>query len=302
MDNKNEYDIIIQYEKNWNNDINTYNTLVELYEIINSNYEKRILLDFNNVEFIAANIFALFGGILESLVLKRKHALFLSNIHPKIKKVMQMNGLHRFLKWEKVKDAYNSTIEYRAFNATTENLEEFEKYIVLNIFTLHQMPNMSDKVRERIIDNFLEMFNNVIDHADSDKVYVCGQYFHRMGNLVLTIVDFGKTIKQNVEKFLESVEMSFNTLEWAIIPGNSTKVTSAPGGLGFSLILDFIKLNKGAFTLISDNECYEIKGDGKSRFNNIPRSFNGTIVTISFNLRDDFSYILKDEKESKIIF
>ena len=302
MEIKVDYDIIIQYEKNWYNDIITYNQLIELYNTLNDVNEKRILLDFKNVEFIAANIFAIFGGILESVVFKRKHTLSISNIHPKVKNVMQMNGLRKFFKWEKVNDVFNSTIEYRAFEATTENLEEFEKYIVLNVFTLHKMPSMSDRVRETMIDNFLEMFNNVIDHSNSEKVFVCGQYFHKKGNLVLTIVDFGKTIRENVYEFLNNKDLPINTLKWAIIPGNSTKVTSAPGGLGFSLILDFIKLNKGAFTLISDEECYEIKNDGKNRFTTIPQNFHGTIVTIVFNLRDDFSYILSEEKESEIIF
>ena len=302
MDTKENYDLVIRYDSNWYNDKKTYDRLIELFHSLNEGYRMKVLLDLEKVEFIAANLLAVLGAILETVVFKQQHKLSISNIHPKVKKVMQMNGFRKYFKWEKVDDVYKSTIEYRSFQATTEYLEEFEKYIVLHVFTNHKMPTMSEKVRERMIDNFLEMFNNVIDHANTDKVFVCGQYFYKSGQLVLSIVDFGKTIKENVLEFIGTKNMPQNALQWAIVEGNSTKVTSAPGGLGFSMILNFIELNKGSFNLISDTEYYEINHQGKRRFLTMSNVFPGTIVTISFNLHDDFSYILSEEKNSEIIF
>ena len=79
-------------------------------------------------------------------------------------------------------------------------------------------------------------------------------------NLCFSIVDIGKTISENVTSYLRTTSMDIpsNALKWAIIPGNSTKAFEAPGGLGFSTLLDFLKHNNGSFILISDSEIYAI--------------------------------------------
>lgn len=254
----------------------------------------------DNVEFISANLFSVLGSILDTTTKRNNNAITFSNIHSKIKRLMQMNGFNRYFQWESIPDKYHSTIKYTVFRATTENLEEFERYLILNVFNRPDMPIMSNNVRDRIVDSFLEMFNNVIDHADSDSAYVCGQYFKKSGNLIISIVDIGKTIKENVTEYLQH-KMGNNSLKWAIIKGNSTKSETAPGGLGFSLLLEFIKLNKGAFSLVSAEECYEVSSKGE-RFYDLEGCFQGTIVTITFNMHDDFAYILKEEQEEEIIF
>lgn len=85
-----------------------------------------------------------------------------------------------------------------------------------------------------------------------------------------------------------------NTLKWAILPGNSTKMEYAPGGLGFSTLLEFLKQNRGSFILISDNEVYEIQS-GKERFKKLSLAFPGTIVTITINLKDEHFYLLNND-------
>lgn len=297
---KKTYDIIKEYHQNWNNDIKTYNDLIDLYNMLSLHKNKRILIKIKKVEFISANLLALLGCALDVSIINGNKVDF-QNIHTNVKNLMQKNGFRRYFNWDSRLDEYHSTIEYKIFSATTENLEEFEKYILINIFNRKEMPKMYGRAKDVMIDNFLEMFNNVIDHAFSEKVFVCGQYFHKKQNLVLTIVDIGDTIKENVLNFLDNNEFrQDNTLKWAIISGNSTKQKCAPGGLGFSIILDFLELNDGCFTLISDNECYEVNGKGK-RFLNMEQKFPGTIVTISFNLHDNSSYIYIDEEE-EIIF
>lgn len=154
---------------------------------------------------------------------------------------------------------------------------------------------MTEPVRDVIIDNFLEMFNNVIDHAESELVHVCGQFFPKKKRLVLSIVDLGLTIRDNIEKYQESLlAREESSLKWAIAKGNSTKTDNTPGGLGFSIILDFLEQNQGKFVLISGNE-YFCKNPKEGKFLPLDYSFPGTIVTITFNMSDDFSYILVDE-------
>lgn len=278
----------------------TYEELIHLQKVLAENQNKRILINMMNVEFISANLLSVLGSILNSTVNKNNHIIAFSNINSKIKRLMQRNGFNRYFTWENAPDKYHTTIKYTVFKATTENLEEFERYLILNVFNRPEMPIMSNKVRDRIVDSFLEMFNNVIDHADSDSAHVCGQYFKKSGSLVISIVDVGKTIKENVSEYLQQ-EIGTNSLKWAVVKGNSTKSETAPGGLGFSLLLEFIKLNNGEFSLVSAEECYEVNSKGE-RFYCLDGSFQGTIVTIKFNMHDDFAYILKEEQEEEIIF
>ena len=115
--------------------------------------------------------------------------------------------------------------------------------------------------------------------------------------------DLGKTIKENVEEYAYRKGMYIeNPLGWALEQGNSTKETNTPGGLGFSLLLDFLELNKGEFTLISDNQCFQLDSKRRRRYKEMKMPFPGTIVTITINLNDDYEYHLSDMKDATITF
>ena len=163
---------------------------------------------------------------------------------------------------------------------------------------------MNPAYKNCIIDNLLEMFNNVIDHANSNYVYVCGQFFPHSGNLTFSIVDIGRTILENVELYMTENNMKKpdNSLQWAILPGHSTKTEQAPGGLGFSTLLYFLKKNRGEFILISGNEAYELNKNNKDRFNRIEKFFPGTIVTVTINLKDEQAYLYDEATNNVIIF
>lgn len=90
-------------------------------------------------------------------------------------------------------------------------------------------------------------------------------------------------------------------LEWAIAPGNTTRLAETPGGLGLSLLRDFIGLNNGRLYIVSGNETYEKNGN-KERHKYMHHSFPGTIVTMAFNLLDNSIYCMTSEKLPEIIF
>ena len=298
-----EFDHTYTFQRNIQNDKKSYESLVELYNIINTTDSRSILLDFSKVSFLSANLLALLGACVDNETAKTKERIAICNLEKKIKAVMQKNGFHRYFKWEHIKDTYNTTVDYKVFFANTQQLVDFEKYLQINIFSRNELPLMNERFKTEIIDNFLEMFNNVIDHAHSDRVYVCGQFFHRSSNLAFTIVDIGKTINENVTNYFQmhAKEFDENSLEWAIKLGNSTKGGSEPGGLGFGMLLKFLKLNKGKFELLSKNEFYSLN-QNRERFSYLDNSFPGTIVTITINLADDSIYMLDEAKQNMIIF
>ena len=298
-----EFDEIFVFERNIQNDIKSYESFIDLYNIINLKESKSILLDFTKVSFIPPNLLSIIGACVDNKIAKNKERISLLNLNAKIKRIMQKNGFNRYFTWEDIDDTYNSTVDYKVFKANTEQLVEFEKYLQLNIFSRKELPIMDEAFKTEIIDNFLEIFNNVIDHAHSENVYACGQYFPRSANLTFTIVDIGKTINENVVEYFRNSEKEFNenSLKWAIKLGNSTKVNSAPGGLGLGVILEFLRSNNGSFDLLSDNEFYSLNRKNE-RFTVLNKKFPGTIVTVTINLSDNSIYLLDSKKENIIFF
>lgn len=60
--------------------------------------------------------------------------------------------------------------------------------------------------------------------------------------LNFTIVDLGKTIKTGVNNFLKKNLSGIEYIAWAVEEGNTTKRGTIPGGLGLSLIREFLKI------------------------------------------------------------
>lgn len=295
------FDVIIPFESNLQNDIQSYEAFINLYHELNTQYNKRVLLDFSKVTFISANLLAVMGCCVDNTLAERKHKITLFKLHSNIKRVMRKNGFNRYFTWDDLDDTYHSTMDYKIFKANTEELVDFEKYLQINIFSRNDLPIMNGRFQTEIIDNFLEMFNNVIDHSGSNCAYVCGQYFPKSSNLTFTIVDIGKTIFENVSRYIYDTEqeMPNNCLQWALQQGNSTK--DEPGGLGLSVLMDFLRINRGEFILLSGNESYCLRKK-KEKYQNLNMAFPGTIVTITINLSDESIYLLDSDKKNMIVF
>lgn len=271
-------------------------------EVLNSNFSN-INLDFSTIDFIASNQFAILGCILDTFNNKHPDAkVYMSSLKNKIREIIQKNGFNKHLNLEKIPDTYNTVIPYTIFGIN--QIDSFEKYILLRIFSRDDIPKMSEKLRSQMIDSILEIFNNVKEHTHSKKVYTCGQFFPRSSLLYLTIVDSGETIPYNVNTFFSScnIDPPDQALNWALISGNTTRKGNTPGGLGLSLLDDFVQLNEGKLYIVSGNETYE-RTEKNSRYKYMEYTFPGTIVTVALNLSDTTNiYHMKSETLSEILF
>ena len=283
--------IVIPVKGPFNESVNSYENLIDLYHTMNSVHRKTISLDFSSINFISANLFAVLGDIFEYISIQNQCRIYINNLKPQIKTVMKKNGFCKFFNMESASDTYHTTMNYKRFKTNTENLQEFERYIRLNIFSRDELPKMSKRLQNSMIDSILEIFNNVIDHAAARSVHVCGQFFPKQGKLIFSIVDIGRTIHENVQIFFETIHQIFtgSELQWALEPGNSTKTTGEPGGLGFEILTDFIKQNQGEFIVISHDELYS---HSENKITQLRNPFPGTIVTITINMNDNYSYSL----------
>lgn len=292
-----------QFEGNLNNNRSTFLQLIKLHDYISNTSKKSILLDFSKVDFISANLFAILGCSLESGLFYNGLSFIIRGMNRKIQEVICKNGFCSYFKLEPIEDTFHSTMRYTRFKASTVQLEEFEKYLVINIVNRPQMPLMNPAYKDIIIDSLLEVFNNVIDHAGSNYVYVCGQYFPRNHRLCFSIVDAGRTIRENVFTFFNNhfEDAPNNSLAWAVKPGNTTKKLSAPGGLGLPTLCQFLRNNRGKLTIISDNEIYYFRGN-KDVFDYLDCCYSGTIVNVEINMRDNNFYYFKEADSTVIIF
>lgn len=293
---------ILKVSSNINTNYNSHSELSELCARLADIIAKEVSLDFSKVDFIASNQFAILGCMLDTYRSQYPNtAIYFTYLKKSIQKTIQKNGFHTHLGIEGLPDIHNTTIPYTIFDINEIN--EFEKYIILRIFERQDIPKMSEMVKSKIIDNILEIFNNVKEHTHSSKVYTCGQYFPRKSLLYFTIVDSGETIPYNVNTYCSSknIKVPDKPLEWAIAPGNTTRQVNTPGGLGLSLLRDFIELNMGQLYIVSGNETYEQNGND-TRHMYMEHSFPGTIVTVVFNLSDETTYHMDSEPFSEIIF
>lgn len=254
-----------------------------------------IILDVSKVRFISANQFAILGAIIEHYLNSNPSRNFsFRGVPEALMKIMRKNGFGKYLNLPSLNDIYGTTIPYKRFSV--DDITEYDLYLRLKLFSRNDLPQMSPLITDNIRSYLLEVFKNVKDHTTSSRVYTCGQYFPHSYMLFLTIVDMGETIPYNVHKYHEKHNSSVprSTLRWALQEGHSTLDKDGPRGIGLSLIKEFIIKNKGCFYIVSEKEAYEITKNGE-RYKELDYSFPGTIVTIAFNLKDNYAYYMKEE-------
>ena len=288
------------------NDIDTalasYNLLNNLANQLENGSYDQLIIDFSNVTFVAANQFAVLGCIFHNYMAKHPNAeLFLKNMHPKIKTIIQKNGFGKHFGLGTIPDQFNTVIPYKIF--TVSEIKEYESYLTLKLFSRSDLPQMTNAFKHMIQDYLLEVFKNVSDHTSSKYVYSCGQFFPKSSMLYFTIVDNGETIPYNVEHFFikNNDTPPDNCLKWALQEGTTTSDTDSPRGIGLFLIKQFIQSNKGKLCIISGEENYEFSSH-KERYIKLTSPFPGTIVTLAFNLSDSSFYSMSNADYTEIQF
>lgn len=286
------------------NSFSSHNLLCKLACELRDTSASKVTIDLTDVSFIASNLFSVLGCIFSDFALRHPgpNPIYLKGLKESTRKIIQKNGFgEEHLGIKKIADSYNTVIPYKIFSIN--DINDYERYLTLNLFTRKDLPQMSQAVSDCIRDYLLELFKNVMDHTTSKFIFTCGQYFPNSSMLYFTIVDTGETIPYNVNRyhFLHGMKNPDNPLEWAILDGNTTSTDNAPRGIGLTIIRDFFRFNNGNFCIVSGSHTFEILNT-KERFKTLDYPFPGTIVTVGFNLRDTTSYYLASEQDITIQF
>ena len=105
-------------------------------------------------------------------------------------------------------------------------------------------------------------------------------------------------IRQNIKKHTKIELSPEEAITWATQEYNTTRLPSSPdmpGGLGLTLLCDFIDLNGGCIRIVSDTGYWQRK-NSKIETERLNYKFPGTVVSVEINTADTDIYRLVSEK------
>lgn len=265
-----------------------YQCLAELY----AEYKDTLFdqIDISISGFMDANMASPLGAILDRFreQLNTVNILLTNNA---AQTILQKNTFLCNYSYAQIMDTNNTALPYQRYK-TTDSLH-FVKYVDRWLLSRGEMPTLSPKLKTEILGGITEIFANSSIHAESEFIYVCGQFFPNKCLLCLTITDIGNGIRNTINKAngynLDSIE----AIKWAMIDGNTTK-TDTPGGYGFDILKKLILRNKGILQIVSNDGFYQMEAQSE-KYKCLNNDFPGTVVSLQFRTDDYHSYHLKGE-------
>lgn len=266
--------------------ISSYNQFADLYAQLHE-------IDFDTIkinleDWFGANMSAVLGGILDKIALT--NSVSVSSENDKIISILQKNTFLANYGYKIATDVNGTTIKYLKLKPTESRF--FNSYIMNELLSRSSFPSMTDGLRKKIAESIYEIFVNAQIHSNTDYIYTCGQFFPKKKKIEFTIVDMGEGFKKLINNRFNIALTSIQAIKWAVQDGHTTK-TDVSGGLGLSLLTEFIKLNNGKFQIISSDGFYEV-GDTELTYM-LDAPFPGTIVNMEFRTDDIHSYRLSTE-------
>lgn len=274
-------------------DINTsfacYNQFVNFYAQVHDITFDSITINLN--DWFGANMSAVLGGLLDKVSFT--NSVSISSNKTRVINILKKNTFLANYGYEITPDTNGTTIKY--LKLTPSASRYFNSYVMNELLSKSALPEMTNGLKKKIAESIYEIFVNAQIHSQTDYIYTCGQFFPAKHKIEFTIVDMGlgfKNIINNRFKDTNTPLSSTQAIKWALIDGNTTK-TDVSGGLGLSLLTEFIKLNNGKFQIISDDGFYEV--GATEHVDTLDAPFPGTIVNMVFRTDDVHSYRLSSE-------
>lgn len=276
-------------------DFQSLSCLANFHKFLNESKADSILLKFDT--WFGANMCSPLGGILN--IAKQSGKQFkIEKITDDIESILSRNYFLNIFGIPERVDHHKTTIPYLEFQ--TENEIEFLDYINNRLLSRSELPNMTKDLVKKIAESIFEIFNNAKIHSESNQVFCCGQFFPRKNTIEFSITDIGIGIKNRIQKY-ENIDIpAEKAIQWAMIPGNSTK-RDDPGGLGLALLLEFTQMNRGAIQIASDEGYYSFN-ENYEKLLKMDCPFPGTCINMKFRTDDTSQYCLTSELDSSDIF
>lgn len=210
-----------------------YTILCRLYDEITSCREKEHYIEI--LKWFDGNMCAPLGCLLTQLY-HQGHKFYVKS-DSKIREFFEKNGFNKiFGESERSVDCYNTVIPYEIFSPTDSlGFSEYAKqWLPINKF-----PDMTERLWDKIQDSIFELFSNAAIHSETEKVYICGQFFPKKKRLTFSMADSGIGFQKRIYRSLNKKMPAAQAISWATQCGTTTK-TDVPGGHGLDLLKKFI--------------------------------------------------------------
>lgn len=278
-----------------NNTFVSYQQLISFYQANKNKFLEEVHIGLQS--FFAANMSAALGAVLD-LFMKNLNEVYFDYLEPKIEQILLKNDFLSYYGKERIIDNNHTTIKYQKLKPTDGKY--FKVYVIEELIGRDELPHMSQALKEKIVEAIYEIFVNAQIHSETNFIYTCGQFFPNKSKIEFTIVDTGIGFKEKINHRFNSNLSAINAIKWAVQDKKTTKVNIS-GGIGLSLLKEFIGKNKGKMQIISDNGFYQFDHTGVIA-RNFTGIFPGTIVNLQFCTDDDSNYSLKSEIDINDIF
>lgn len=276
-----------------------FEDLVRLHEQTKDCFLDSVEVDMQETRWFDADMCAMLGALLYGLE-ERLNDVSLPNISPQVEKILSKNGFLSHYGHKKIPDRYGTTISYKRFDVKDETY--FFDYIEEEFIRRSEMPEMSPGLLKKFRESIFEIFSNAVSHSRTKLgIFSCGQFFPTRESLDFTVVDLGVGIWENVKQCMGHDLAPEDAIDWATQRDNTTRSGDVPGGLGLTLLSEFIDLNGGCIQIVSDAGYWKRKKGGTTKMA-LPHRFPGTAVCLEINTADPRSYMLTAELTEHDIF
>ncbi|HEF1622884.1 TPA: sensor histidine kinase [Campylobacter lari] len=274
--------------KDIQSDLKGYNKILKFGKIFSEyNFSDNIIIQIE--DSFDVSLCALLGVYIEKYL--KTYNIIIKSSNSKLHNIgflENFNYERNFTKHSKLKQYFHIKTKEESKS------EVFKEYVNSVILDHKEFPKISKLVKKEIAKSIFEIFDNANIHSESDKIYICSFLDEKEHELHFSIVDSGIGFAKKLNNYFGQKFSSENAIKWAIKEGNTTKKQT--GGLGFKLIMEFIKLNKGKLQILSGDCLYEM-GDNKEKYNILDYEFYGSMVNMIFKTNDTNSYQLKIEDD-----
>lgn len=298
-----------------------YSYLSKLAQFVLSEPHHLYLFDFSKCSTITHNGLAMLGGLCNYLKQYEKNinlskGFGLGNFFAPIKvafNIEKMNPrlierLRTLCFWNYVSPDHgitgnNDYIGYREHSAVLED-SQIISHLQNNWLTDEKL-SVSELLKEEIVSSIYEIFVNAYGHGlrqneNNQSVISCGYYEPKEKKLSLSVLDLGGGIVKSVQEYIPITDKE-EAFKWALEVGNSTRTDSPPDiprGLGFGILQEFIRVNRGTLTICSDSYMATANHTGQYITTDISGCIAGTLVSITVNC-DNKHYLLKSEAQAR---
>ena len=262
--------------------IRGYAAISKLHNDLSGHESGEVEIDFSFVDWADAHLASALRVVVDHSFERKQHLRF-TNIAKNVSDILRKNGFFN----ERLPDTNDTTIPWTHFSV--DDSVEFASFAREHL-SRHSMPKMSKSLSRKFFEGIDEIFANSSLHSNSPTpISVCGQYYPRKKKLAFVISDGGRGIRNSYIRWSGQDIDAHDAINWAMQPQSTSRVGDIPGGLGLTLIREFVELNGGVLAVASDKGFWKQDGTDVT-MDGMRMPYTGTSIVLEIDSADTKQY------------